>query len=337
MSHKLRDFPETELLILAAEALKKNAGIAYTIKPGKKDIDTYVLLEFPGRRIKREFAVEIVRNPGAGIMPNMNTMKDPCILVTNYVNPNLAERFRNQGIQFIDCAGNAYINAGATFLFLKGNKMGNALVEQPAHHFKPSGLQILFTLLCNPDLLRAPYRNIATKAGVALGTVAGVIRDLKTQGYIIAIGKNIRRLMKKDALLRLWLVGYEQLLRPRLLIKRYHADRNDWWLNANLEQGYWGGEVAAYKLTNYLKPEMVTLYATRIPEQLILENKFRLDPNGEIEIMEPFWNFDYPEKKDNLAPPLLVYADLIIRADGRTTETAKMIYERYLARYFKED
>ena len=143
--------------------------------------------------------------------------------------------------------------------------------------------------------------------------------------------------MKKNALLHLWLVGYEQLLRPRLLINRYHAEQHDWWLNAKLVEEMWSGEVAAYKMTKYLKPEIITLYTPKLPTPLLLENKLRLDPHGEIEVIDPFWNFEYPEKKDKLVPPLLVYADLIIRADGRTAETAKIVYERFLARYFKEN
>jgi hypothetical protein len=69
----------------------------------------------------------------------------------------------------------------------------------------------------------------------------------------------------------------------------------------------------------------------------MLQNKLRLDPQGEIELLAPFWSFDYPEKNENLVPPLLVYADLLVRADGRTTETARMIYDKYLARYFTEN
>jgi hypothetical protein len=140
-----------------------------------------------------------------------------------------------------------------------------------------------------------------------------------------------------QALLRLWLIGYEQALRPRQLVKRYHGEKHDWWMNAKPGQGVWGGEVAAYKMTGYLKPETVTLYAAKLPDPLIFENRLRPDLNGEIEIIEPFWTFEYPEKKENLAPPLCVYADLMIRADGRTTEAAKMVYEKYIDRYIKEN
>jgi hypothetical protein len=329
--------PETSLLTLAADTLKQTTGITCTIKPGNKNIDTRLLLEFPDRGRRKEFAVEIVRTPAGGIAAEMAGMANPRLLVTNYVNPKLADRLKTMGVQFIDCMGNAYINTDDIFLYIKGNRLENKQHIQPARLFKPGGLQVLFVLLCNPDLMRAPYRDIAAKAGVALGTVAWVIKDLQAQGYTIDPGNKNRRLVKRNALLRLWLVGYEQLLRPRLLINRYHAEKYDWWMNANPLQGLWGGEVAAFKMTNYLKPEIITLYAPKLPDPLLFENRLRLDPQGEIEVIEPFWNFEYPEKKDNLVPPLLVYADLMVRADGRTTETAKLVYERFLARYFGEN
>ena len=330
--------PEIDLLTKAAEVLKQNTGIAYIIKHSEENFGHYIIFEFQDRRRKQEFAIEIVSNPAGWVAYDEKAaMKNRRLLVTNYVNPNLAERFKNLGVQFIDCAGNAYINTGAIFLFVKGNKNDNARNELPTHHFNPSGLQILFVLLCNPDFIRATYRELAARAGVALGTVAWVIRDLKAQGYVINFGNKSRRIVKKNMLLRLWLVGYEQLLRPRLFINRYHGQQHDWWLNAKPMHEMWGGEVAAYKLTQYLKPEIITLYTPKLSAPMVLENKLRLDPHGEIEVVAPFWNFEYPEKKDHLVPPLLVYADLMMQADGRTAETAKIVYERFLARYFEEN
>jgi hypothetical protein len=327
---------EIDLLTLAADTLKQATGIAYTIKHGDKTTDARLVIGFPDHK-KTEFDVEIKRNAAGAPAHHLAAIPNRYLLVTDYVNPMMAERLRNVGVQFMDCAGNAYINTGATFFYVKGNKPKKELNIKHARLFKPGGLQVVFALLCNPELIRAPYREIATKSAVALGTVAWVIKDMMMQGYVINLGSRIHRLVKKDALLRMWLVGYEQILRPRLLVKRFHAEKHDWWMTANPGQALWGGEVAAFKMTGYLKPEIVTLYAAKPPEQFLFANRLRVDPKGEIEIVEPFWNFEYPEKKENLAPPLCVYADLMIRTDGRTTETAKMVYERYLARHLTEN
>jgi hypothetical protein len=336
MGAKNKNVTGKDLLALAADKLKQITGIACTIKPGDTTVDAYLALGFPGRP-KTEFAVEIKQNPAMVVAHQIAAMPNPRILVTNYVNPKLAERLKNLDVQYMDCAGNAYIDARDIFIYIKGNKPEKKENIQQARLFKPGGLQVVFALLCNPDLIKAPYRELAAKAGVALGTVAWVMKDMQNQRYIIDTGDKTFRLVKQEDLLRLWLIGYEQALRPRQIVNRFHAEKHDWWMNANPEQTLWGGEVAAYKMTGYLKPETVTLYATKLPDKLIFENRLRPDPNGEIELVEPFWNFEYPEKKENLAPPLCVYADLMIRPDGRTTETAKMIYEKYIDRYINKN
>ncbi|HCN91356.1 MAG TPA: hypothetical protein DIT28_19630, partial [Oxalobacteraceae bacterium] len=50
-----------------------------------------------------------------------------------------------------------------------------------------------------------------------------------------------------------------------------------------------------------------------------------------------FWNFPGDPEHDKLVPPLLVYADLLATGDARCIETAKMIYETYVARLFAEN
>jgi hypothetical protein len=327
---------ENDLLTLATEKLRQMTGIAYAIKFGENAGDADLVLGFPGNP-KTKFALEIKQNPALVVAQEMAATTNPRLLVTYYVNPKLADRLKNLGVPYIDCAGNAYINTKAVFIYVKGNKPDKKLNVHVARLFKPGGLLVIFALLCKPELIRATYRELAIMAGVALGTVAWVIRDMQTQGFIIDIGNKVYRLMKQEMLLRLWLIGYEQALRPRQIIKRFHAEKTDWWINVNPEQILWGGEVAAYKMTKYLKPETVTLYTGKLPETLIYENRLRPDPNGEVEIVKPFWNFEYPEKKEKLVPPLCAYADLMIQADGRTTETAKMVYEKYIDRYINKN
>ncbi len=52
--------------------------------------------------------------------------------------------------------------------------------------------------------------------------------------------------------------------------------------------------------------------------------------------MKKFWNFednDYP----GMTHPILIYADLLATGDPRNIETAKIIYEKDIVRYIKED
>jgi hypothetical protein len=89
--------------------------------------------------------------------------------------------------------------------------------------------------------------------------------------------------------------------------------------------------VAAAKLTKQLKPEKVIIYAPEPPGKLIIEQKLRKTTAGDIEILKPFWTFDHEFDALGIAPPLLVYADLMATGDDRNIETAEIIYDNYLA------
>ena len=95
--------------------------------------------------------------------------------------------------------------------------------------------------------------------------------------------------------------------------------------------------MAAAKLTKYLKPEQVTIYTQKTPGELLLTNKLKKDPNGDVEILEAFWQTEYDWPHPELVPPLLIYADLLATGDARNIETARMIYEQQLTGLIRED
>ncbi len=97
----------------------------------------------------------------------------------------------------------------------------------------------------------------------------------------------------------------------------------------------WGGEVAAYKLTKYIKPSIVTIYCSSFSPKIQIENKLQRTENGEIEVLRKFWNFESNQKEKDIAPYILVYADLMSINDERAIETGKIIYEKYLSQTIK--
>jgi hypothetical protein len=64
---------------------------------------------------------------------------------------------------------------------------------------------------------------------------------------------------------------------------------------------------------------------------MVAEHKLRADPQGDIEILDAFWDFEDEKPMPETVPPLLAYADLIATLDPRNLEAAKLIHERYLA------
>lgn len=265
------------------------------------------------------------------------------IIITRYVTPPLADYLKEMDIPFIDIAGNAFINNPPIFIYIKGNKLQDNFKPKERHRaFQTTGLKVVYALLCNPGLENYPYRKIAKTATVALGTVDWVIKDLKQLGYILDMGKQGRQLIKKEDLLNRWITTYPDLLRPKQDLGKYTGKDKNWWKKNKVYiddtlKIQWGGEIAAVKLTRYLRPKNVIIYTDQPLGKFILQNKLKKYPDGEVEILKIFWNFDHKYQDQNLVHPILIYADLVATADPRNIETAKIIYEQELTRLIRED
>ena len=274
-----------------------------------------------------------------------NLPADQGLLVAEYINPVMAERLKEHGIWFMDAAGNAYINKPPLYIYVKGNKQAETVgKETRPRAFQTMGLKLIFAFLCRPDLVNAPYREIAEVAGVALGTVGWIITDLKDMGYIVEIDKRKRQLKGRKKLFHRWVEAYPEQLSPKLLIGKYTTTEPTWWKNTKFKKlaAYLGGEIAAEFLTHYLTPEIKTVYVREKPQELLLAFKLRKDPHGDVELLKAFWNI----KCDNInnkgmdkkiVHPILVYADLLATGDPRNIETADMIYAKNIAEHLRED
>lgn len=339
---------EIEILERALEAFNKLTGLDFTIERREVNIDgrkadAIISLHVNGKVIRYVVETKKFLTQGKVLMAidQLKQVRQKGIIVTDYVNPNLADRLRELNIPFIDIVGNAYIDEPPVYIFIKGNRQPLEVLEkrQKTRPFQPTGLKVLFTFLCQPDLVNAPYREIAEKAKVALGTVDWVIRDLREAGFLFEMGKQGRRLINKRKLFERWVEAYPENLRPKLVIGRYQADVDEWWKFTQIQDfnAYWGGEVAAAKITQYLKPQITTIYTRDDLAKLLLQNKLTKNPNGNVEILKAFWEIEYNWPHKELVPPLLIYADLLATGDTRNIETAKIINEQELTRLIRED
>jgi hypothetical protein len=263
------------------------------------------------------------------------------LLITDYVTPPLAEALKERRVAFIDAAGNAYLEHAGLLVWVKGHKpAAKTVAPEVGRAFQPTGLQVLFTLLCNPDAINLPYRELAAMAGVAHGTVGAVIPDLQREGYVADLNgkRGTRRLFQLDRLLAQWVDAYARQLRPRTLIGRYYIPKIEGWRDWPLAQhdALWGGEPAGALLTNYLRPGELTIYAQKLPALLAAQQKLLKEPapghTAVVEVRRRFWNFPADPEHPGVVPPVLVYADLLATGDARCIETAKMVYDAHVAR-----
>jgi hypothetical protein len=308
----------------------------------KKNSYTSIRINLPLKVI--EYRVEIKRNLNASnigiISHQLRSTQSKYILITRFVSVPLAKKMKEMDIQFIDTAGNAYINEPPVFIFIQGNKISNEIKEDNEKSvFNITGLKILFALLCNKDLLNSSYREIANKADVSLGSVSNIFKELFIRGYLVNIGHHRIRFHQKEILFEKWTMFYGENLRQKNIIGRYTAQEHDFWKKRDLspELGLWGGEVAANILTDYINPEIITIYTNKPVNEIVLKYKFHKRLDGKIEVRKKFWNFDEKSEKNNLVPIILIYADLMSTADSRNIETAEIIYKEYIERHLREN
>jgi len=286
---------------------------------------------------KEVYAAEVKR----GLRPNalglvllqLDRLGNNALLVADYVTPPLAEELKARGVEFIDVAGNAYLNRPPLLIWVKGEKPLTHFEAPRAtgRAFQPTGLRVLFAILCRPEIVDLPYREIAKQAGVAHGTVGWVIAEMPKMGYVAVVGGK-RRLMQPERLLQQWVDAYARSLRPKLQLGRYRAETLEWWTRVEpTDYGLvLGGEAAAVRLTKILRPGTLTFYGARIEPKLLLDQRLTPDDAGNVEFLKRFWAFE--NDPPGIAPDVLVYADLVTIGDARALEAAKQLQGGILAR-----
>jgi len=335
-THHNKDLIEEALA--AVHRLGVNAQIErWEPKISGSHADAWIVLQLKGKKVRYTAEVKRGLRPvtlGA-VIQQLQRLGEKALLIADYVTPQLANALRNQGIAFIDAAGNAYIDHPSTLVWVKGERpIGRATLQPTGRAFQASGLQVIFALLCNPRKVDRPYREIAELAGVAHGTVGWVMTELPKLGFVAEVDRK-RRLVQPERLLQQWVEAYARTLRPKLVLGRYKTQTLDWWKTIDpAKYGLtMGGEGAAARLTRNLRPGTLTFFGPKAEPRFLLDQHLRTDPTGEVEILRRFWQFGNPESA--LAPTLLVYADLLAIGDARCLETAKLLYDQILAGFNK--
>ncbi|WP_439687251.1 type IV toxin-antitoxin system AbiEi family antitoxin [Cupriavidus oxalaticus] len=257
------------------------------------------------------------------------------LLVTTYLSPYLSDRCRQIGLQFIDTAGNAYLEGEGLYIYVSGRRPEAVMrATRTRGTGNSTALRMIFALVSRPALLQATYREIAQASGVALGAVGTVFRELAERGWLLEDpATRHRRLTAPERMLDEWVANYPSILRPRLQVGRFAAPDPGWWRAAEMdsELAYWSGEVAAEKMTGYLQAEMQTVYVDTRYKSTFLKHmmqKYRLrqQPDGPIEILDAFWPSTLGDTTPSgIAPPLAVYADLMASLSSRNIEVASML------------
>lgn len=328
---------ENEIVLKVLDLLEDNTGMAASTEfgsikgEGTQEELVLNMNDKPERFLiffKKEFypihLIEVLSKQNADVKT---------ILIAYKIRKNLREELRRNNTAYCDAAGNAFIRTRDHYILIEGLQDKNQRLTDKNRAFTKAGLKVVYFLLNNQGQVNAPYRQIAEQAGVALDTINKTFLALKTLKFIIRIDQNSIKLWDKSKLAERWINAYDETLKPNLLVGNYSflnsATRSAWKeIKFQGQPTWWGGEPAADILTNYLNPEVYTIYTEEPEVDLLKKYRFIPDQNGEIKVYRTFWKNQNLNEK--VVDPLLVYADLINTGDSRNMETAKLLYNKFL-------
>ncbi len=280
--------------------------------------------------------VEVVVNQ----INNLTKTKERPLLITDYVRPKEAEALKRKKVEFIDAAGNIYLNQPPLYVDITGRQKP----EKPLRAKRPfqkTGLKLIYLLLRQPQAINWNYRELANAVGIALGTVSWILADLREMGFIRLAGPSLQKLTQGRDLLNRWEIGYAELLRPKLMIKTCgfagSVENLATRIRRNSKPGeiLVGGELGAGLLTNQLRPERATLHINADVTQVMRVLQLYPHPQGNVDLLQVFgnqngWDGQQP-KGIKLADPLFIHAELLRGNSERLLKIAELIFNKYLA------
>lgn len=327
---------EKDLLENATAALEKSTGIRidhfYNSIPNK--VDARLTLTPPGEKKSRTFDAEIKKFINSSIIAEVAIQSgrspERLVLIAEYVSLPQGEKLRELDIPYFDTAGNAFFNESGLYVCIAGQKR-NVSRERTPGIFRPPGMKLIFAFLTQRGLEQESYRSISAGTGVPTPTVGIFMGDLKRTGFLIQRLKGPRQVVRRKDLLKRFVENYTESFRQTLKPVRFSSKKMEgaWLENIDLTKfnACWGGETGGAILTKHLRPGITTIYADSLLPELQAKYGLVRDENGTVEILRRFWKAG---EIDNVAPPLVVYADLMGNAERRSIETAELIYDRYL-------
>lgn len=327
---------EEKIVYTALENLKRHTGIEGRFTANLKEgLDGEVLLLL--KNGDELFTVEIkreIRNHQLEQIRIWAAVYKNFMLIADTIFPKIREELRKHGIGYLDTAGNIFLQTDKHQLWIEGHKKEKTETAKVNRAFTATGLKAIYLFLIDENVVNQPQRIIAEEAGIALGNINYILNGLKEQGFLIEKGRKQFQLTNKKQLLEKWLEAFEEKLKPTLHIGNFRFTKSDDEKNwrdipINPNHTYWGSEPAGEMITNYLVPEIFTLFTDETRNNLIKNYRLVPENTGNIKVYKKFWK-GQATYNETVVHPLLAYADLMNTGNSRCMETAKMIYDRHI-------
>lgn len=325
----------SEGIIGAAVDRLQSLGFTVAVRTNRSTSDSDVVLDLQrgdvSLRVEGDVRRHLRRETVGAVAVRHRAAGAARLLIAELVTPAVAEDLRRAGVQFVDTGGNAYLDAPGLFVWVSGKTAGKARLSVGIG--RPAPTRVLFALLVQPTLLNAPLRQLAEAGGVSLGAAQAAVKALLLRGEIVEVRAR-RRFADAAALAERWPEMYVDHLRPHLELGRFRTRQDLWWSQLDLRpyNAAWSGEVAASRMGTLLRPATVTIFAENLPGELVIASRLAADIAGTVRFYRKFWRCPADPDRPDLAPALLVYADLLANGDSRSLEAAKEVFDTHVLR-----
>jgi hypothetical protein len=259
-------------------------------------------------------------------------------LLARYIPRPSAERLIQAGVNFLDQAGNMHLVLGQNYeRTIVGNKENNAPKE--GRRISPAIAQLMFTFATKEQAAGWSVRQLAEASGLGKSNVAKVRQQLVDRGVLRKSehGFDIR---DKSRLQEELLRGYELALRPKLLIGRFrYADSgldemlaSEAIADLSIRWSVTGGP-AAHALQRFYRGLELPIFVDSFPDQLRRRLRIIPDKSGPLIFLRSFGDVSFWRETEPfpLAPPWLIYSELMYSSEPRAHEAAEEIKREFLA------
>lgn len=295
-------------------------------------IDLY-FVKNKAQRFMVEVKKEIRNHQLPQLLDQAVTHKNLMVIAEN-IYPKIKQELQLHDIAYLETSGNAFVHIDTNYLIWIDRHKPKTIVKEVNRAFTKTGLKVIFLLLVDETYINKPYREIAEKAGVALGNVTIVLNGLKALRLLVRKNKREFLLTNKKALLEKWIGAYDERLKPTIHQGNYKFLNNDDFFNwrdikIKTDTTLWGGEPAGDLYTGNLNPEILTIYTTESRAELMKNYRLVPDEQGKIQVYKKFWKTEEADM-NKATPAMLTYTDLINTGNQRCITTAQKIYAQFI-------
>ncbi len=246
------------------------------------------------------------------------------IRIGERVSTRAADALRSRRVNFVDVAGNAYIDLDDWYIDVRGKRGDNQHdqappLRTPRNAFSTRRAQVIFAILQWQGLQEADVRTVAQVAGTSVGLAHRTLTELRLDADLWPSSHESR-----ERLLTAWLAAYPSGLGAAHQLGRFQGSD----LKAITGGVSVSGDPAVPQL---LRPSEAVIYVDELSAELVAANRWIRDTNGNIAVKKRFWRD--PDARDvtgpTPAPTLLVLADLMSSADPRRREAASVLRTTY--------